>query len=288
MKILIAGAAGYLGTHLVAAALEAGHDVSALDLRDTVPEPLKHRLKRFSAADVTKPETLKGLLDGMDVVISSIGLELPRKNLSYWDLDYLGNLNLLSAAKQAGIKHFMYVSVMKADSDNSVPILKAKARFEKELKSSGLNYTIIRPTGYFKDFSGIFMKMAGQGRINLVGNGKRRINPVHPQDVAEFMIGKLGETESQTYDAGGPNLYSYDELARLCFRCTGGNENIHHVPAPVFGLLRLVMRFAKPLLYPVLKFSLWTMTTELAAPSVGNHKLEDYLREYCETRKDSK
>ena len=73
-------------------------------------------------------------------------------------------MNLLAEAKRAGVKQFAYVSVLKADGNPSVPMLDAKAKFEEQLKTSGLGWVIFRPSGYFYDIAKVFMPMIERAR----------------------------------------------------------------------------------------------------------------------------
>ncbi len=163
MKIVLAGAAGNLGKALVPALLEAGHAVIAADAVTAPLEPWKARLAGVRVVNLTDPRSLEGLCDGADCVITTVGIGRPKTIDAYDKVDYKGNRNLLEAAKKSGVRKFVYTSIFNADSDPSVPMLKAKAKMEAELKASGLEWLIIRPSGYFTDIWRTFPRRPGCG-----------------------------------------------------------------------------------------------------------------------------
>ena len=147
----------------------------------------------FKAIDATKAETLKGVCDGCDVAITTMGLTGASKTLTAYDIDYHGNLNLLNEAKAAGVRYFNYISVIRADEAPGVPMLDAKAKLEVELKKSGLTYVIYRPTGYFYDIAKVFKPMIEAGKVNLLGDGSCKCNVIDTPDFAEFIVKHMTE-----------------------------------------------------------------------------------------------
>ena len=97
-KVLVVGATGYLGTELVHAAKRAGHEVRAL-ARD--PSRLAADVNEVVVAEATNPDSLAGICDGVDVVISALGITRQRDGLTYEDVDYAANRNVLNEALKA-------------------------------------------------------------------------------------------------------------------------------------------------------------------------------------------
>src|SRR5690348_683152 len=132
---------------------------------------------------VTRPETLDGLCDGVSVVVSTLGVRSLARKPTPWEVDYQGNLNVLTRAWQAGVGHVIFVGVLHGDEVRSrIPILEPRERFVDALRQSGLAWTIIRPTGAFNDMRAIF-DQARRGRVWLLGTGSAHINPIHPTDL---------------------------------------------------------------------------------------------------------
>ena len=126
MKVVLAGAYGKLGSDILKALLAAGHEVVAADMIDRDVEGADKNAYTYKKLDVTNADALKGLCDGADAVISTVGLTATSATLTNYDIDYHGNLNLLNEAKAAGVKKFVYISVIKADKAPDVPMLHAK------------------------------------------------------------------------------------------------------------------------------------------------------------------
>ena len=165
---LLAGAFGNLGRDVLAALVREGHDVLAAG-PEILAVPGINGTYRTRLIDATEPDTLYDIFEGFDCVISTVGLTTASRTVTNYDVDYLGNMNLLREAKRAGVRKFAYVSVIKADSDATVPILDAKNKFEQELKASGIPYVIYRPTGYFYDIAKVFKPMIEKGKVTLLG-----------------------------------------------------------------------------------------------------------------------
>ena len=166
MKVVLAGAFGKLGSDILASLCKKDYEVIAADMVEKKVEGTEGKY-RFVKIDATDPTTLKGLCDGADVVMTTMGLTGSSTRFTNYDIDYQGNLNLLNEAVSGKAKHFVYISVIKADSDPKVPMIHAKALFEEKLKASGLTYLIFRPTGYFYDIAKVFWPMVPIRRSSI-------------------------------------------------------------------------------------------------------------------------
>ena len=111
-RVLVAGATGYLGNFVARELKTRGYFVRALVRTPGKTGDLKEELDEIHSGEVTQPETLEGVCDGNDVVFSSIGITRQQGKLTFKDVDYQGNKNLLDEAKRAGVAKFVYVSVL--------------------------------------------------------------------------------------------------------------------------------------------------------------------------------
>ena len=279
MKILLAGAAGQLGRELVVALCRVGHTVTAIDANAAALAPYQAQLARIQEIDLRKPEQLAGLCDGMDLVITTVGIGRPQHLEDYEQVDYRANLNLLRAAQQAEVKRFIYTSIQQVESDLFVPMLNAKYRMEQEVKHSGLDWLILRPCGYFTDIWRTFMQSARAGKMQLVGkDNPTKFNPIHPADLAEWVAGNL-EKSCQIVPIGGPEDFTYKEISQLCFDLLGKPAQINEMPVWLFDGFLALMRPIKPGTWAVMRFLRWASTTDLSTPHIGKRKLIDYLQE---------
>ena len=146
MKVVLAGAFGNLGAEILKCLCRDGHEVVAADLRETEVEGCAGKYT-FRAIDATNPETMKGLCDGADAVITTIGLTGASTKVTSYDIDHKGNMNLYAEAKAAGVKKFNYISVISCDEPGAeeVPMLHAKFLVEEEIKKEAMDWVIYRP-----------------------------------------------------------------------------------------------------------------------------------------------
>ena len=277
MKVVLAGAFGHLGLDVLRELVRQGHEVVALGRSIRKPEDLQEGYTAVQA-DVQKPAQLRGVCDGADVVISTVGLTKASAELSCYDVDYQGNRYLLNEAKRAGVKNFAYVSVLKADGDPSVPMLDAKAMFEAELKKSGLNWVIFRPTGYFYDIAKVFMPMVEKGKVTLLGNRDVRANVVDTPDFAAFIVEHMCDS-GKTYNVGGKETWTYEELANMFFAAAGKAPVISRAPVWLFDALAWVNKKKKNGKEAIIRFSKWTLTEEMVGDTVvGDASFAEYIK----------
>lgn len=277
MKVVLAGAYGNLGADVFRSLIKEGHEVVALDMNQR--EIGVDKNFTFKKVDVTNPETLKGTCDGADVVITTVGLTKGSATVSNYDIDYQGNLNLLNEAKKAGVKHFTYISVIKADKAPKVPMLHAKYLFEEELKKSGMTYVIHRPTGYFYDIIKVFRPMIEKGEVTLLGKEPVHANVISTEDFGEFIVKSMMD-ENKTYNVGGKETYSYEEIANMCFEAAGKTPVIKRAPAWLFDVLAFVNKLKKNGKEAILRFSKWTLTEEMVGDTVyGDMSFKQYIKD---------
>ena len=277
MKVVLAGAFGKLGTDILIELCKQGHEVVALDLVTKELEGYNYTAKKI---DVTKPETLAGTMEGAETIISTVGLTGTSATITNYDIDLNGNINLLNEAKKAGVKSFVYISVIKAETAPDVPMLHAKYLFEEELKKSGLNYVIHRPTGYFYDIAKVFMPMIEKGEVTLLGKKAVSANVIDTPDFAEFIVAHMTD-EKKMYNIGGKETYTYEELANLFFKAAGKEPVIKRAPEFLFSVLAFVNKLKKNGKEAILKFSKWTLTNDLVGDTVVG---EASFKEYIESR----
>lgn len=284
MKIVLAGAFGKLGSDILRSLVRDGHEVTAVDLvtRELPGIEGKYTAKRV---DVTKPADLAGLCDGADAVITTVGLTKTSATVTNMEIDYQGNLNLLREAQRAGVKKFAYVSVLKADKAPKVPMLHAKHLLEEELKKSGIPYVIYRPTGYFYDIAHVFGPMIDKGEVTLLGNVPVSANVIDTTDLADYIVLHLGDT-NVTYDIGGTETYTYEEIAKMFFAAAGKAPVIKRAPSWLFDVLAFVNHFKHNGKEAILRFSKWTLTESMVADNkYGKLSFKAYIEEWGKTHR---
>lgn len=273
-KVLIAGATGYLGRYLIKEAKKQGYWVRALARKADKLYDLKDSIDEIREAEITKPNTLNGICDDIDAVISSIGITRQKDGLTYMDVDFQANMNLLQDAQSRGVKKFIYVSVLNGKNLRYLKICDAKERFVEELKASGLDYCIIRPNGFFSDMADFF-EMAKKGRIYLFGTGLQKTNPIHGKDLATVCVNAINEGGKEVL-VGGPEILTHQEIALSAFDVLGSKPKITYIPEWMrASVLKLLKMFTRSKTYGPVEFFMTVMAIDMVAPEYGKYTLKE-------------
>lgn len=278
MNILIAGT-GILGRNLIKLYLERGDKVRALARIPEEFQGLSHARLETRICDVTRPDTLNGLCDGMDFVISCIGITRIKGNLSHLDVDYQGNVNLLEAAVSSGVKKFGFISPEGTDRGHeTVPLLNAKYRFENALMKSSIPWLIFRAGGFYSDLLEMGC-MAQRGTMMVIGSGKNYFTPIDVRDLAEVMVSDLNQLENQIVSAGGPEDLSWNEICQACFAYYKKKPRIIAFPVSLCKLMvKLIKPFSKSA-YAMGSLMVFMSTADFPSQKRGHRTFSDYLYE---------
>lgn len=282
MKVVLAGAFGNLGAEILKCLCNAGHEVVAADLKEREVEGTKGKYT-FVSIDATNPDTLKGLCEGAEVVITTMGLTGASTRFTSYDIDYQGNMNLYAECRRAGVRKFNYISVISCDEPGAekVPMLHAKYLVEQEIKKGGLDWVIYRPTGYFYDIAKVFKPYVDKGEMQLLkGYGGVEANVVDCPDFARFIIDHMEDT-NVTYNVGGKETYTYEEMAKMCFDAAGKPLKIKWAPIWLFGILANLPKIKKEGKHDIILFSRWTLSHDLVGDTkTGDASFAEYLKGY--------
>jgi len=276
-KILIAGATGYLGSHILNELKHQKYIVRAMVRNAEKLKKLNTDVDEIFEAEITKPLSLVNCCNGIDTVITSVGITRQKDGLTYIDVDYQANLNLLNEALKSGVKRFIYVYIFNADKMKHLKIIQAKQRFVKALKNSGINYCLINPTGFFSDMRE-FLDMAKKGKVYLFGKGDCKINPIDGEDLAKVSVNAV-ESEEHEIHVGGPEILTYTQIATTALKIVNKREKIIYIPLWVKNIILFFIRnFSSVRFYGPIEFLLTVLTTNMVAPQYGNHTLESYFK----------
>ena len=276
MKILLAGSTGYLGSYIVRELTARKMNFKAIARNIHKLEKLGLSKSQIIEAQVTDQASLSGSCEGIDTVISSVGITRQKDGLTYMDVDYQANKNLLEEAIKSGVKKFVYISVLHGEDLTHLKICEAKERFVRELQSSGLEYSIIRPSGFFSDMAA-FYNMAKNGRIYLFGDGTIKANPIHGADLAKACVDAIFQRE-QVIEVGGKEILSHKEIAEIAFKVLHTRPKITYIPDIVRRfLLRMAALFMSKAKYGTVEFFLNVMAVDMTTNKYGNHTIKDFF-----------
>jgi NADH dehydrogenase len=243
--ILVVGATGQLGGSITKRLLEQGKEVRILVRRDSPSEQLAQQGMATSAQELiaagAQPVTgdlkdcpsLDKATAGVDVVITTANSVLRGGDDTVETVDLTGNCSLIDAAAAAGVKQFIFVSVLGADPNSPVPFVRAKAAAEQRLRDSGMIYTILEPN-FFMDFwvaTVVGMPVLSGQPVTLVGEGRRRHSLVAARDVVAFATAAVGNpaAANHTIPIGGPEPVSWRDVVATFERVLGRTIPIQFV-----------------------------------------------------------
>ncbi len=184
---------------------------------------------------------------GCTAVVSAIHGFAGSPKQSPESIDRDANLGLIRAAAAAGVEHFVLMSVPDAAADHPMSLHRAKFAAEQELRSSGLEPTIIRASAYLDTWSGIIGgKLAGGGKALVFGPGRNPINFVAACDVAAVVELALYDPSlrGRKIDVAGPENLGFTEFAERLIETSGRPAKISHVP---LAMLRVMSVLARPI-----------------------------------------
>ena len=256
MTILVTGAAGYLGNQTVKKLVTLGRPVRAM---------VRHRAKaeirlrdvadsiEIVPADVTDPSSLEAVMSDLSAVIHYVAIAMEKGGQTYEQVNYQGTVNLVEAAKAAGVSRFINMSQNGARGDLPYRFLASKGRAQEYVAASSLQWTALRPSAIFGPQDEFFNTFARLLKITplvfpLIGGGKALFQPVSVHDVVEAVIRSLDDDSAigRELALGGPEVLSLGEIERRIIEAMNTRRLL--IPAPL-SLLRpavLVMQAVLP------------------------------------------
>lgn len=244
MTLLIVGGTGTLGRQVVRRAIDEGYTVRCLARSYRRAAFLKEWGAELVPGDLCEPETLKSALEGVTAVIDAATAR-PTDSLGIKQIDWKGKVSLIQAAKEAGVEKFIFFSFVDAEKYPQVPLLEIKRCTELFLAESGLNYTILKPCGFFQGLIGQYAIPILDKQAVLVPGLSSPVAYMDTIDIAKFEVKALSvaETENRSFPIVGSKAWTAEEIIRLCERLSGKEAKITRTPTQVLRLFRQVTRW---------------------------------------------
>ena len=243
--ILIAGANGHIGKEIVKKSIERGLSARCLDLHPLTIERRYTSKVETIQGDITNPNTAREAVEGIETVLSVMGVRKDTEEMTHDKLEHEGIHNLVSASRESGVNRIMYISTMGVTKNVPVQRLKAKWDAEQMLIHSGIAYTIFRPSGYFTDFAEYFApEIRKKGSFRVFSKGLTRLQPIAVDDVAETMIRSIGNerAKNKIFPLVGPEIFTLREILIMLGNIMGKKVKIKSVPFWVMQLFFTLIR----------------------------------------------
>ena len=289
---LVTGATGGIGRRVVRLLRERELPVRAFVRLSSRYGELEQRGAELYIGDLRQDKDIHKACKGVQYIISTHG-----SGGDAQALDYRANIELIDQAKENGVQHFVFISVLGADRGyEDAPVFKAKRAVENYLQASGVNYTILRPSGLASNLIPLAEQFRQTGIYLLNGDPKNRTSIVSTDDLAQIAIDSVTVegARNQVFPVGGPDVLKREDIPRIFGRIFNQEPIVINPPLFVFDGIRNTVGF----LNPQARKGLGTLRTLLAneffcTPSeivnlevIYNFKLESlesFLRRYLGT-----
>ena len=254
MKVLVTGGTGFVGPKIVNAVVDAGHWVRVLERKPGAWKNAGLRCQEAAEGDVTDADSLHRAAAGCDAVVHLVAI-INGARRDFKRVMEEGTRNVIAAAREAGVRRFVLMSALGTDEETKdlVPYYRAKWMMEQNLKASGLEHVIFRPSFVFGQDGGALQQFRRIARLAPVtpipGSGTQRIQPIWVDDVGAYFAASLEKPDAanRTFEVGGPDIVTWNELWSRLKHAMGTRRPTMHVP---MGLMRaqavVLERLPKP------------------------------------------
>ncbi|MEH0194886.1 complex I NDUFA9 subunit family protein [Caulobacter sp. CCNWLY153] len=245
--VTVFGGSGFVGSQVVRALAKSGYRV-----RVAVRQPnLAYRMRMLGdvgqieviQANVRNEASVARALDGAEAAVNLVGVLWESGRQQFQSLHAMGAKTVAEQAAAAGVKRLVQVSAIGANADSDAKYARTKAEGEAAVRAAFPTATIVRPSVVFGQEDKFFNKFgqlaATAPALPLVGGGATKFQPVFVGDVAAA-IAKIIATpgaQGQTYELGGPAVYTFKELLELVLTETGRARVLAPLPWPIAGLV---------------------------------------------------
>ena len=237
MKIAVTGAFSYSGKYIAKRLLERGEEVITLTGHPNRPDPFSGKVKAYPL-DFDETSMTRSL-QGVDVLVNTYWVRFDKgENTQPRAVE--NTSKIINAARAAGIKRVVHISITNPSADSHLPYFWGKAANEKAVMASGMSYAILRPTVLVGDEDILINNIAFLLRrfpfFGLPGDGSYKLQPVYVDDLAELAVEGVYCEENRVLDAVGPDIFTFREMVELIGEKIGAKRPLISVP-PRLALL---------------------------------------------------
>ena len=251
MLVLVTGATGFVGREVVKALGDRGFEVRCLVHTPGRESVLGDQQVDVHYGSVGDMAALRAAFYDVDTVVHLVAAIRQKGIATFQNLNRRGSEAVVDTAKDAGVKHFLYVSALGATDNVRYPYLNSKWQAEQAVINSGMPYTVLRPSIQFGPGDEFINTLAGLVRVSpvvpIIGRGRNRFQPIAVQEVAACVAAAVGNDEfhGKTIEIGGPEHLSYIEIVDIIAGTYQVWRPKLHIPV---WAMRLVVRLMESLL----------------------------------------
>lgn len=239
---VVTGAFSYTGRYIALRLLTRGKTVRTLTGHPNRPNPFGGQVG-VAPLDFNAPTELARNLAGAQTLYNTYWVRFNHRQTTF-DHAIQNTRTLIQAAKEAGVRRLVHVSITNPSEESPLPYFRGKAVIERLIRESGLSYAILRPAVLFGGEDVLVNNLAWLLRhlpvFAVPGGGDYRLQPVHVEELADLAVRAGQQCDNLTCDAVGPEIYCFNDLVELLASTVGSRARILHVnPRRSFWLSRL-------------------------------------------------
>ena len=244
MQVLVVGGTGTLGRQIARRAIDAGHQVRCMVRKPRKGAFLQEWGCELTCGDLLDPETIDYALDGVDAVIDA-ATSRPDDSASVYTTDWDGKLNLLRACEKAGVKRYVFLSLLAAEKHLNVPLMDIKFCTERLLADSSFDYTILQGVAFMQGLIGQIAIPVLENQTVWVSETPTAVAYMNTQDVARFAVAALErpETIRRSFPVVGPKAWTSEEIVQFCEKSSSKTAKVIRVSPFLIGLSQRVVSF---------------------------------------------
>ena len=283
---VVTGATGYTGRYITRRLLERGDRVRSLTGHTGRHNPFGEAVETLPF-NFDNPGALRRSLEGVDTLFNTYWVRVAHRGLTH-DRAAANLGALFAAAKDAGVRRVVHISITNADAGSPLSYFRCKGVVENRLRESGLSYGILRPTLVFGKEDILLNNIAWMLRrfpvFFVPGSGEYRVQPICVEDLARLAVEAAGRDDDVEMDAVGPDVFAYDEMVRLVREKTGTRARLMHAPPWMVMLagrvLGLLVRDVVLSRDEIEGLSANLLVSDSGEPPPGRIRLADWLDEH--------
>lgn len=244
MNVLVVGATGTLGRQVARRALDEGHHVRCLVRSARKASFLKEWGAELVGGDICVPESLPPALDGIDAIIDAATARAT-DSTGAKEVDWQGQVNLIQAAKEAGIQRFVFFSILDAEKYRNVPLMDAKYCVERYLEEADMDFTVLRLAGFMQGLIAQYAIPILENQAVWITGKNSAIAYMNTQDIARFAVQALNipATQKGSFPVVGTRAWKGEEIINICERYSGQTASIARLSLGFLRLMRRITRF---------------------------------------------
>ncbi|KZR67466.1 NmrA family NAD(P)-binding protein [Prochlorococcus sp. MIT 1303] len=244
MQVLVVGGTGTLGRQIARRAIDAGHQVRCMVRKPRKGAFLQEWGCELTCGDLLDPGSIDYALDGVDAVIDA-ATSRPDDSASVYTTDWDGKLNLLRACETAGVKRYVFLSLLAAEKHLNVPLMDIKFCTERLLADSSFDYTILQGVAFMQGLIGQIAIPVLENQTVWVSETPTAVAYMNTQDVARFAVAALErpETIRRSFPVVGPKAWTSEEIVQFCEKSSSKTAKVIRVSPFLIGLSQRVVSF---------------------------------------------